>query len=67
MLLPQRPYIPSGALKTAVAYPSVADTYRDKAVRGALELARLASLADEIDSQDNWPSAFRAASSSVWL
>jgi putative ATP-binding cassette transporter len=55
MLLPQRPYVPSGALKTAVAYPSVASAYSDKAVREALALARLASLACEIDSEDNWP------------
>ena len=55
MLLPQRPYVPSGTLKTAVAYPSVVGTYSDEAVREALELARLASLACEIDSEDNWP------------
>src|ERR1700674_4610058 len=55
MLLPQRPYVPSGTLKTAVAYPSVAGVYGDKDVREALELARLASLACEIDSEDNWP------------
>ena len=55
MLLPQRPYVPSGTLKTAVAYPSVAGAYSDKAVRRALELARLPSLAGEIDSEDNWP------------
>src|SRR5215468_92744 len=55
MLLPQRPYVPSGTLKTAVAYPSVAGAYSDRAVRRALELARLASLAGEIDSEDNWP------------
>jgi putative ATP-binding cassette transporter len=55
MLLPQRPYVPSGTLKTAVAYPSVAGAYSDKAVREALELARLAPLACEIDSEDNWP------------
>lgn len=55
MLLPQRPYIPSGALKTAVAYPSVATAYTDNAVRRALELARLEPLTCEIDSVDNWP------------
>ncbi|HJY50251.1 MAG TPA: ABC transporter ATP-binding protein/permease [Stellaceae bacterium] len=55
MLLPQRPYVPSGTLKTAVAYPSVAGVYGDKDVREALALARLASLACEIDSEDNWP------------
>ena len=55
MLLPQRPYVPSGTLKTAVAYPSIAEAYDNKAVRQALELAHLASLAGEIDREDNWP------------
>jgi putative ATP-binding cassette transporter len=55
MLLPQRPYVPSGTLKTAVAYPSVAGAYSDKAVREALELARLAPLSCEIDSEHDWP------------
>ena len=55
MLLPQRPYIPSGTLKTAVTYPSLAEAYADEAVRRALELARLGPLAGEIDSEDNWP------------
>ena len=55
MLLPQRPYVPSGTLKTAVAYPSVAGAYSDKAVREVLELARLAPLSCEIDSEHDWP------------
>jgi len=55
MLLPQRPYIPSGTLKTAVTYPSVAGAYSDEAVRQALTLARLAPLACEIDGEANWP------------
>ena len=55
MLLPQRPYVPSGTLKIAVAYPSVEGAYGDQAVRQALELARLAPLSFEIDSEDNWP------------
>ena len=38
-----------------MAYPSVAGAYSDKAVREALELARLPSLACGIDSEDNWP------------
>src|SRR3984893_5815706 len=53
--LAQRPYVPSGTLKTAVAYPSVARAYADKAVCEALDLARLGSLACKIDSEDNWP------------
>jgi vitamin B12/bleomycin/antimicrobial peptide transport system ATP-binding/permease protein len=54
MLLPQRPYVPSGTLKTAVAYPSVEGAYSDEAIRQALKLARLAPLALEIDSEADW-------------
>jgi putative ATP-binding cassette transporter len=55
MLLPQRPYVPSGTLQTAVVYPSVAGAYSSSAMREALELAHLGSLAHEIDREDNWP------------
>jgi vitamin B12/bleomycin/antimicrobial peptide transport system ATP-binding/permease protein len=55
MLLPQRPYVPAGSLKIAVAYPSTPEAYGDQAVRQALELAHLASLVSEIDAEDNWP------------
>src|SRR5204863_4689858 len=34
---------------------SIADAHSDEAVREALELACLASLACEIDREDNWP------------
>ena len=54
MLLPQRPYVPSGTLETAVAYPSAIGTYGEKAVREALELTHLASLTCEIHSENNW-------------
>jgi putative ATP-binding cassette transporter len=54
MLLPQRPYVPSGSLKIAATYPSVADAYGDEDVRAALRLALLAPLADEIDRDDMW-------------
>ena len=55
MLLPQRPYIPSGTLKTAVTYTSVAGAYSDEAVRQALTLARPAPFACEINAEANWP------------
>jgi vitamin B12/bleomycin/antimicrobial peptide transport system ATP-binding/permease protein len=54
MLLPQRPYVPSGTLKTAATYPSVADAFEDESVRHALRLAHLGSLTDEIGREDNW-------------
>jgi len=55
MLLPQRPYVPSGTFATAVVYPSVAGAYSNSAMRQALELACLGSLARELDREDNWP------------
>jgi len=45
MLLPQRPYLPSGTLKTATCYPATADAHGDDSVRAALRLARLEPLA----------------------
>lgn len=54
MLLPQRPYVPSGTLKTAATYPSIADAASDDDVRRALILAQLAPLTDEIDREDLW-------------
>ncbi len=54
MLLPQRPYVPSGTLKTAATYPSIADAYGDEDVRKALILVQLAPLTCEIDSEDLW-------------
>lgn len=54
MLLPQRPYIPSGTLKTAATYPSIAEDYSDEEVCKALILAQLAPLTGEIDREDLW-------------
>jgi len=54
MLLPQRPYVPSGTLKTAATYPSMADASSDEDVRKALILAQLEPLTVEIDSEDLW-------------
>jgi len=54
MLLPQRPYIPSGSLRTAVTYPALAGAYDDAAVARALELARLAPFIDKLDAEEAW-------------
>jgi energy-coupling factor transporter ATP-binding protein EcfA2 len=65
MLLSQRPYVPSGTLKTAVAYPSVADAYGDKAVREALGSPVSHRLPAKSTARSTGPSAFgrRAAAS----
>jgi putative ATP-binding cassette transporter len=54
MLLPQKPYIPIGALRAAVTYPETPDHYDDAAIVDALTAAKLSHLTDELDSEDNW-------------
>jgi putative ATP-binding cassette transporter len=54
MLLPQRPYIPMGTLRSAVAYPSVEGIYDDATISAALEAARLPQLADRLDEERAW-------------
>jgi len=54
MLLPQRPYIPIGPLKNAIAYPFEPADYAPDAMRQALVNVGLPALADKLDESDNW-------------
>ncbi len=54
MLLPQRPYIPNGLLREALAYPASAANFSDEQLRGALTKVGLPALADRLDDSDNW-------------
>ena len=54
MLLPQRPYLPIGPLRDAIAYPASAAGLDDAAIRAALSEVGLAALADRLDDSDNW-------------
>jgi putative ATP-binding cassette transporter len=54
MLLPQRPYIPIGSLRAAIAYPASPDKFADAAIREALSHVDLPALADHLDETDNW-------------
>jgi vitamin B12/bleomycin/antimicrobial peptide transport system ATP-binding/permease protein len=54
MLLPQRPYIPLGALRSAIAYPNDASQFEDKSLRDALVAVGLPELADHLDESENW-------------
>ncbi len=54
LFLPQKPYIPIGTLRAAVAYPADADRFDDGAVRATLDAVRLGSLAARLDETQNW-------------
>ena len=54
LFLPQRPYIPLGTLRHAVAYPAPPDAYADAAVREALAAVGLGGLAARLDEEENW-------------
>jgi putative ATP-binding cassette transporter len=55
MLLPQKPYVPIGTLREAVAYPAGEDIFSDEAIKVALTEAHLAPLIEKLDVTDNWP------------
>jgi putative ATP-binding cassette transporter len=54
LLLPQRPYIPQGTLRSAIAYPAGEDAYGDDAIREALARVKLSHLQGELDREDQW-------------
>jgi putative ATP-binding cassette transporter len=53
-LLPQRPYVPQGALRNAIAYPDVPTPDDDERLRAALIAVHLPALAERLDEDDNW-------------
>jgi putative ATP-binding cassette transporter len=54
LFLPQKPYLPIGALKFAVCYPSDVKEFSDQAVAGALEDVGLGHLAADLQRSENW-------------
>jgi vitamin B12/bleomycin/antimicrobial peptide transport system ATP-binding/permease protein len=54
MLLPQRPYLPIGPLRDAIAYPAPAESTPDEAIRDALIKVGLPAFAARLDDTDNW-------------
>jgi putative ATP-binding cassette transporter len=55
LFLPQRPYIPLGTLRHAVAYPAEVGDFNNAAVEQALRDAGLEQLIARLDDEDNWP------------
>lgn len=54
MFMPQRPYLPLGTLRAAVAYPAAAKNFGDAALIKALETAGLPHLATRLDEEERW-------------
>jgi vitamin B12/bleomycin/antimicrobial peptide transport system ATP-binding/permease protein len=53
-LLPQRPYVPTGTLRRAVAYPAPAEQWTTAEIAKALTSVGLAHLADRIEEEAPW-------------
>lgn len=56
MFIAQRPYLPEGPLRDALAYPDAADRYSDAQLRQALQDALLPGLVDALDTHAVWVS-----------
>jgi vitamin B12/bleomycin/antimicrobial peptide transport system ATP-binding/permease protein len=54
MVMPQRPYLPIGPLHAVVTYPEPPEKFTDEAVRTALALAQIPSLAARLDESEHW-------------
>jgi putative ATP-binding cassette transporter len=54
MFLPQRPYLPNGSLRAALAYPQADWVYSDEDLSAALHQAELAHMLPRLDEIDQW-------------
>ena len=54
MLLPQRPYIPIGPLREALAYPAASTNFTDQKLSETLAKVGLSALANRLDDNENW-------------
>lgn len=54
MFMPQRPYLPLGSLRAAIAYPAPATSFAGPAVHDALARVGLSHLAGRLDETERW-------------
>jgi putative ATP-binding cassette transporter len=54
LFLPQKPYLPIGSLKRAVAYPDDPARFPDDEVLAALDAVGLSHLKESLDRSENW-------------
>jgi putative ATP-binding cassette transporter len=52
--LGERPFLPIGPLRKAIAFPSRSERFSDEQIREALGLVDLAPLADRLDEVGHW-------------
>jgi len=54
MVMPQKPYLPIGTLRSALCYPSPPDAFSNAAVEAALDLAQCSMLGPRLDEEAHW-------------
>ncbi|ACB95370.1 ABC transporter ATP-binding protein/permease [Beijerinckia indica] len=54
MLLPQKPYMPIGTLRSAITYPADPLAFEEETVRETLRAVKLERLIDKLDVEDLW-------------
>ena len=54
LFLSQKPYLPLGTLREAVAFPSDPGTFTDDQIKAVLEEVRLPDLVNRLDEGENW-------------
>ncbi|PWS37221.1 hypothetical protein DFH01_10200 [Falsiroseomonas bella] len=52
--MPQRPYIPLGSLRAALAYPAAPRKFPDAAMRAALERCAIGEFGARLDEEERW-------------
>jgi putative ATP-binding cassette transporter len=60
MFLTQRPYLPLGTLRQALAYPAAADAFPEETVLEVLHFVGLGRLVPRLDRQESWDQALSA-------
>ncbi|MGE3989808.1 ABC transporter ATP-binding protein/permease [Pseudorhodoplanes sp.] len=53
-LLPQRPYVPTGTLRRAIAYPGAAEDWDLDTIKNALDRVGLGHLKDRVEEEAPW-------------
>jgi putative ATP-binding cassette transporter len=54
VFLPQRPYLPLGTLRDALAYPRPPSDFAEEAMEGALRRCGLEELGERLDEEERW-------------